>query len=142
MSDIKDFHTRETANKGIDLPLYLPDGSKSEHSITIRGVDSDAFRAAEAQASRRAFEEASEGKEPDIEAGKRDMLASLIISWTFDQKCTIDARRNLLREAPQIADAIDRVASQRRFFTSGVQPNSTPTPKRSSSSRARPKDQK
>ena len=41
------FFTRGKANEGVQLPLYLPDGSKSEHWVRILGVDSDIFRAAE-----------------------------------------------------------------------------------------------
>ena len=42
------FFTRDRANEGIELPLYLPNGRKSEHWLRVLGVDSDAFRLAEA----------------------------------------------------------------------------------------------
>jgi hypothetical protein len=40
------FYTRQKANEGIQLPLFLPDGTKTDHWIRIRGIDSDAFRIA------------------------------------------------------------------------------------------------
>ena len=36
------FFTRGVANEGVQLPLYLPTGEKSEHWVRILGVDSDA----------------------------------------------------------------------------------------------------
>ena len=53
------FFTRERANEGVEVPLYTPDGTKSQHWIRIRGVDSDAFREAEANSKRDAFRVAS-----------------------------------------------------------------------------------
>lgn len=36
---MESFFTRENANEGIELPLLLPDGTKTEHWLRIRGVD-------------------------------------------------------------------------------------------------------
>jgi hypothetical protein len=44
--DMGAFYTRQKANEGIQLPLFLPDGTKTDHWIRIRGIDSDAFRIA------------------------------------------------------------------------------------------------
>lgn len=34
---MESFFTRENANEGIELPLLLPDGTKTEHWLRIRG---------------------------------------------------------------------------------------------------------
>lgn len=115
------FYTRAKANEGIKLPLVLPTGERTEHWLQIRGIDSDIFRAAEAQASRRVLEIAAiEDKDEKAKAEndvKADLLASLVIAWSFDQECTIENVKAFFAEAPQIANMVDRAASQRsRFF--------------------------
>ena len=42
-----DFFTADEANEGEKLPLYTPDGVATSHYITVRGVDSDAYRLAQ-----------------------------------------------------------------------------------------------
>lgn len=137
MSDIEKFFTRSRANEGTVLPLHLPDGTPTEHSITIYGVDSDAFRQQEADSKRRAFEIAASGDKAAAEAlmrdGRLNLVASLVKGWTFDIPPTRENVVNLLREAPQLLDAIDQVASDRRSFFKRSLNSSTPTPGPSSS---------
>ena len=57
---MESFFTRENANEGIELPLLLPDGTKTEHWLRIRGVDADGFRKAEARSKRKMLEIAAE----------------------------------------------------------------------------------
>lgn len=136
-NSMESFFTRQKANEGIELPLYLPDGTKSEHTLRIRGVDSDAFKEAEAKGRRRLLEAASEKNADKLTTAsvvnREDMLSSLIIGWSFDQPCTEETKRHLLREAPQIADAIDTCSSRRSLFFKNGSVNSTPSPVPSSS---------
>lgn len=53
------FHTRSVANEGVELPLYTPTGEKTDEWLRVRGIDSDEFRSAEADAKRDAFKIAS-----------------------------------------------------------------------------------
>lgn len=114
------FFTREKANNGVVVPLYLPDGTKSEHSLTIRGIDSDFFRQAEADARRKAMDitqlEDTLEKTKAIQEAKLQLIAALVIGWTFPEEATPLAVVNFLREAPQIANAVDQVASKRSLF--------------------------
>jgi hypothetical protein len=131
------FFTRQKANEGIELPLYLPSGEKTPHLIRIRGIDSDAFKGAEAESRRRLVELAAtdltKASTAAVAAEERVViLAALVISWTFDHECTQDNIKRLLREAPQIADQIDRLASKRSLFFRNGLSNSTPTPGASS----------
>lgn len=118
--DMESFFTREKANNGVEVPLYLPDGTKSEHHIVIRGVDSDVFREAESESRRKAMEIAMISdpveKVQAIRDTKLRLICSLVISWTFEKECTQENVFEFLREAPQIADAIDQVASKRSLF--------------------------
>lgn len=130
------FFTRTRANEGIDIPLVLPDGTRSEHWIKIRGVDSDEFRLADAAERRKGMEiammESTLEKAVAIEEAKTSLIASLIISWSFEQECTTENIKKLLREAPQISDAIDTVASRRSLFFERKSAPSKTTPPPSS----------
>lgn len=130
------FFTRGKANEGVQLPLYLPDGSKSEHWVRILGVDSDIFRAAEAEARRDAFriaaiEGATERAEA-ISSSKRSLIASLVVAWSFPGECTRENVDAFFKEAPQIMDAIDIAASKRALFFAGRSSSSAPSPSTSS----------
>ncbi len=132
------FFTRDRANEGIELPLYLPSGRKSGHWLRVLGVDSDSFRLAEADSKRDAFRIASmEDKEKragEIHASKRRLIATLIVGWSFPQPCTSKNVEEFLRQAPQIMDAVDTVASRRALFFGARSSSSRPTPSDSSSS--------
>lgn len=122
---IEQFFTREKAEKGKELPLFFPDGSISEHSIFIRGIDSDHFKAAERQSVRRAVDLTEQRKkdeltdeqvEKEYEEEKLKLVASLVIRWTLPDDFTEENVIQLLREAPQIKDKINSLAADRKSF--------------------------
>ena len=121
------FFTRQRANEGVELPLDLPDGTPTRHRIRIRGIDSDHFRTAQAESRRRLVEMATSAERvtlnaEDMESERLKMLASLVASWTFDLPCTIENVVSFLREAPQIAQQIDKLSAKRNiFFRNGSQ---------------------
>lgn len=138
MDDLNQFFTRQIANEGIELPLSLPDGTATEHKIRIRGFDSDAFQAENNRQKRKLFEAAASKDKSAIAAlnaqeGRIELLSSLVISWTFKTECTPANVQKLLREAPQIADAIDRLAADRSIFFVKRSDSSTSSPEQSSS---------
>ena len=121
---MESFFTRENANEGIELPLLLPDGTKTEHWLRIRGVDADGFRKAEARSKRKMLEIAAEKdldkRDAEVEDTRLAMLAALVIGWSFDNPCTEAEIKRLFREAPQIAEQVDRTAyagTGNPFFT-------------------------
>lgn len=114
-----EFHTRTKANEGHKIPLYAADGRLTAHWLRIRGVDSDAFRKAQARQTRRVAEIAAldaEAREDAIMDATLEMQASLVIEWSFEMECTHANVKNFLREAPQIAAEVDKFASRRTFF--------------------------
>jgi hypothetical protein len=132
------FFTRSKANEGVQLPLYTPDGQKSEHWVRVLGIDSDAFRDADADARREAFNIA-QMKDPAersaaIARSKRRLIAVLVIGWSFPQECTVDAVEAFFLEAPQIMDAIDTAAGRRALFFGQRSSSSPPSQSTSSSS--------
>lgn len=132
------FFTRERANDGIEVPLYLPDGTKTEHWLRIRGVDSDHFRLAEAESKRDAMRvamiEDPLERAKAIADAKLNLIAALVISWSFEKECTLENIKEFFRQAPQIADAVDQVASKRALFFAKRSSSSLSTPKPSSGS--------
>jgi len=108
---MEEFFTRTKANEGVKLPLTTPDGKETKHWLMIRGVDSDAFREAEAEAKRSIIQKRIEPGE-----AMRSVVASLISDWSFDKPCSRDEVMAFLLEAPQIADAVDKVAGDRKLF--------------------------
>jgi len=138
------FYTRERANEGVVIPLYTPDGTKTEHWLRIRGVDSDAFREAEANSKRDAFRVASiedaVERAKAIQDAKLDLIAALVISWSFEKECTPENIKEFFRQAPQIADAVDQIASKRALFFEKRSSSSVSTLKRSSGSTRSQKD--
>jgi len=140
------FFTRGPANTGIKLPLIDPrTGKETEHWLQILGRDSDVFRKAEADSRRRVVESIRD-LEPNDKKGlaakleqveeeeTRNLIAVLVAAWSFDDPCTPKNVADFLKEAPQIADAIDQVATKRRLFFEGVSSSSPGTPKPSSDS--------
>ena len=125
-----DFYTREKGNKGVRLPLYTPDGQPTEHYLEILSVDSDAFQMAQAELQR---DLATANLEKDrakrfelVREAKNSAAAALVIGWSLEDKFTETAVKELLREAPQLVEQIDRAASNRAlFFASGSKPLSS-----------------
>jgi len=132
------FFTRGKANEGVQLPLYLPDGTKSEHWVRILGVDSDAFRLADAESRRDAFRIAAiedlRERSLAIADSKRNLVAALVVAWSFDRPCNRETVSEFFREAPQIMDAIDMAASKRSLFFAARSSSSQPSQSTSSDS--------
>ena len=126
------FFTRQTANAGIVVDLYTPAGQKTAHWIRIRGVDSDAFREADAESNRRIIDIAQIKEEPKrreaLKALQLEIIASLVVAWSFSESFTIKEVVDFLREAPQIADKIDAVARKRSLFFRTESQASAPGP--------------
>lgn len=142
---MKEFYTRSTANEGIEMPLFLPSGKKTKYWMKILGADSDTNHETHARLmSRQApkikieAENIDDPKEREkfITEKQRDLereaIAMLIVDWNLERddkpvECTQEEKVNFLREAPQIADQINRVASDRNVFFLKGQTSSSST---------------
>lgn len=131
MSDMEQFFTRKVANEGIKVPLSLPNGAETAHFFVVRGVDSDAFRDADAASRRVAVLAAGLEDEAERKAllddSRLDLVIALIADWSFDQECNYENKRRLLIEAPQLRDAVDRIAAKRSLFFGKKSKNSQNT---------------
>jgi hypothetical protein len=143
---MKEFYTRQKSNDGVQLPLYRPDGTISEHWIRVRGIDSDNFRRAEAKAKRKAIElaqiESEQERAEQIRETELTCIAALVADWSFDKECVDENVVNFLREAPQIADMVNRFAARRTEYFGKKSGSSATGSKRKSSSKSRRKARK
>jgi hypothetical protein len=137
--DMTAFYTRDKANEGARLPLSLPDGTKTDDYLIVRGVDSDHFRDADAKAKREIVQAAAikdeAAKAERLREIRTDVLVALVAGWSLADAFTPENVRALLSEAPQIADAVDTFAARRALFF-GIGSNSLPSGANASSSSA------
>jgi len=137
------FFTRDTANEGVRVPLMLPNGEPSGHWMIIYGCDSDHFRAAEVW-SRREATKLMGLSETERDLAQMDLThrlrAKLVKAWSFDQECTEENVLAFFRKAPQVGDAIDRIAGNRTLFFGLASATFTATPPTSSGSTRSQKD--
>lgn len=126
MKSVSQFHTRQGANEGIELPLFNAEGEKTDYAIQIRGSHSDAFKRAQAMSRRTAVGFATIDNEDElfdkIEEERIKMLSSLVISWNLKDDngkaypCTRENIIELFTEAPQIANQVDKLSSKSSLF--------------------------
>ncbi|AUR88716.1 hypothetical protein NVP2117O_38 [Vibrio phage 2.117.O._10N.261.45.E9] len=126
--DMTKFYTRDSAEKGIKLPLILPNGEKTDEYLVVLGVDSDTFRKANTVAIRssanvrmtmpKATEEELAAAQDEIEL---ELIATLVTDWSFETECTKANVIEFLRNAPQLRDAVNiKAASRAAFFEKGA----------------------
>ena len=119
MSGMDAFAIRQRANDGRRIALTLPDGSPTDHWLQIRSRWSDAFRQARDEAMQQ-MARLAQGGEAELEAAlEQSMLAvraALVSAWSFDEPCVADNVRAFLREAPQIAELVDRTGADDPAF--------------------------
>lgn len=118
---MKEFFTRSRANQGVKIPLVHPDGTPSKHWIQVRNTDSDAFRGHVDTFNTDTLQNGADLSEEEIKKEREEMLlvilASLIADWSFEIEQTDENKIELLREAPQIANQIDKLSTdKKRFF--------------------------
>lgn len=123
------FMTRKRANEGTRIDLHTAEGTLSRHFLIVQGVDSDDFQKAKAKQARIMAELVSL---PEAERDERsldalcDLLAVLVKDWSFSNpelmpagevyECNPGTVSQFLREAPQIREKIDEIASRRSVF--------------------------
>jgi len=125
----QDFYTRARANEGVRLTLLDGNGKATEAWVIVRGLDSDAYRAAHDATNRAMVRLAAAVREngasaelpadakADREAAALAERVALVASWNLEGECTPEAVAELLREAPYISDQIYFAAHDRdRFF--------------------------
>ena len=119
MSGMDDFSIRQRANDGRRIALSLPDGSPTDHWLQIRSRWSDAFRQARDEAMQQVASVAQAGKaelEAALEHSTLAVRAALVSAWSFDEPCVAANVQAFLRDAPQIAELVDRAGADDPAF--------------------------
>lgn len=133
---IQELFTREKHNEGIRVDIKSEDGKTVVGWLQVRGLDSDAYRAASdifnREMARLAAAVRAKADAPLLAATQAEKDAAqlaarvaLVAAWSFENPCTPDNVTMLLREAPYISDSIYFVANDRDRFLGKRSPTST-----------------
>ncbi len=118
-NDMEKFFTRDIANEGKKLPLRHADGTPSEHYLIIRSQWSDEFIQAN-DGAMRALAVKVAAKDADAKSvfqeQKLELIASCIAGWSFSIEFNHDNLITFLRNAPQIAKQVNKVAGDDKYF--------------------------
>ena len=142
------FFTRDISNKGIELPLPLPNGMPSGDHLVILGKWSDEFRTQEAEMKREAVQAASkyhDDKEKRAKAMREieiKFVSSLVVGWSFDVEFNQKNVQKLLFNAPQIMELVDKAVVNDSLFFGKPSIGSSSTQEPTSNSTESQKDQK
>ena len=153
------FLTRQKANAGVQMPLLDPTtGQETDQWILIIGRDSDAARRYELEEQRelrrryadvnskdkRAMAEIGDAIDEELPERTRKQIASFVADWSWkdEDPCTQENVIAFLKDAPQIADAIDTFVSNRVLFFGRAAKTSSPSPRPTSDSTDGDQDQK
>lgn len=140
ITTMESFNVKAKSEEGIEMKLSLPDGTETEHYLVIRGSDSPTFKKALARNQRKQMELMklqSNGKKK-VDAGamamkqeknQRELVATLVVGWSFAEDCTPEAVSKFFENSPQIQEQVDEVAAERRHFFNKPSNNSANTPK-------------
>jgi hypothetical protein len=132
---IQELFTRKRHNEGVKVDIRN-DAGEVVGWIRIRGLDSDAYRAAHDGYNRAMVRLAAAVRAnpnavllPETTEDKKtaEILerAALVLEWSFETTCTPSAVIELLHEAPYISDAIWYAANDRDRFLGNFLPSSS-----------------
>jgi len=109
VSPMDQFRTAKFHSEAQKLPLFLPDGTESEHYLQIIGVKSPIMRKKKSDLIRNAAKSIKEGEWNDDVAAELNtqLIASAIVGWSFDEECSYENVYQFLVDAPEIFDAVD-----------------------------------
>ena len=142
------FFTRDISNKGIELPLPLPNGMPSGDHLVILGKWSDEFRTQEAEMKREAVQAASKYHDDKVKRAKAmreielKVVSSLVVGWSFDVEFNQKNVQKLLFNAPQIMELVDKAVVNDSLFFGKPSIGSSSTQEPTSNSTESQKDQK
>ena len=119
--DLSQLYTADAHNSGSEMQVKGPTGEVTDFYITLAGIDSDVWR--ESVKSRRAaaVEAAMSGE--GVEVDEAEVLALATIGWRGLEsggegvEFSVDAAKELYRNAPYILDQVNVFVGDRANFT-------------------------
>lgn len=143
MPSFKKLYTLEGSNAGAVLNLKDVRGQETGDWIKVRGHDSEDFQRANRRMRRELLQylekKGATAKATDeyldfTSGQQRELQASLVMEWSFEEPCTKENVLELFKNAPDVAEQVDAFSGKRERFVSASSSNSEPTPASSSSS--------
>ena len=119
------FNVKTLSEEGVKMHLELPDGTETDEFLVVRGADCKTFKRAIARTHRQRLKrmKAQNGKDidPAVEAAKtekedRELVAILVVGWSFEKECTQENVLKFLESAPQVEEQINEIAGKREHF--------------------------
>lgn len=101
------------------MPLYAPDGSKTEHYLDLVGEDSKLVRRKKKELHTAIAKHAKEGEftEDDNDKFTVELLASAVVGWSFKKECTAENVCEFLMNSPSVKRSVDVfVANNENYF--------------------------
>ena len=146
---IKELFTRQRHNDGVCVDVHNEAGEVVGW-VRVRGLDSDAYRAAhdtmnQAMARLASVVRAKDAGAPllaatqaEKDAAKLAERVALVAEWSFEDDFTTENVTTLLREFPLLSDQIFYIACDRDRFLGSNLPTSTDGPSTNSDSTNQP----
>ena len=122
--ELNSLYTAQAHNAGAEMRLLGPDGSSTDVYLLIAGVDSDVWRKAIRESQRAAVERLVAG-EASEEKDNATLLSMATLDWRGltdngeEVEFSPEKAEELYRNAPYIADQVDRFIAKRANFTQG-----------------------
>lgn len=118
---VESFFTKELSDKGTRVPLTLPNGMPTEHWFHVIGTDSDAFKLGATAINQRFLKEAGKPLTEEETLKQREeknllFLSVTITAWSFPEECNEANKVRVLRNAPALAELVNRFSSNRSNF--------------------------
>lgn len=131
---LNDYMTAQRASDAVQMPLVLPNGTRTADYLLVVGTESAEFRTAKYEQEQRAIAiaalPAGEARMKAVEDARMSVLAACVKGWSFDVEFTPTAAKDLLTGAPYLADAVDYFISKRANFFAQPSTTSSRTQKR------------
>lgn len=123
-TDMSAFNVTTLSNDGVKVPLSLPDGTPTEEFLVVCGADSKEFKTHKMNADRRKLQAVKDLKDNPERLAElhedinRELVATLVKSWSFEPECNVKNVCAFLESAPQVQTQVDKFAGDRsNFFT-------------------------
>ncbi len=109
---MEQFFTASLHDTPQKLTLSDPYGKPTDHYIMVIGNHSTKVR----ETNNNLRYKIAMSEDVSVEDAKAELIASMIDSWSFDDEPTLQNKLKLLKEAPQISDAVDLFGSNHGNF--------------------------
>lgn len=116
ITSIADFFTADLADKGISVDLLTPDKQPSGAWIKVKGMDSDDFRRASVERTRKGQKILKLEGVDRLDAQRQadaELIAAVTLEWSFTEPCTKENVVQLYLQAPDVFEQVNSAIADR-----------------------------